>query len=377
MEKAIQFTEEQKSLIWRTKVQPKKGTADDALMFMEVCEQYGLNPLLNDIVFNRYETKSGPVVNFIVTRDAYLKVAMRDQNYVKVIGNVVKEGDHFQMNTVDGSIEHRFGTKRGNILGAWAIAEHKTRGRLPVFVDFEENWKANAASQNGRNAVWDDRPSAMILKVAEVTALRRQFPLGGVVAAEEIGLNDLPIVEMDEPSTQPQKEPVKEENKTPKKNTQKSSSETQEKKVKTEQPKKQEEEKEVKEKTQSKPVDNNPVKKEEKSEATKQVEPENEETTETELVTDEPTTEQEPNDYTALSVLDIKMAKSPASGQIVAKVAVEAEDGSRFIILTNQEEVILKLDEVETSIENPQTYLLKYITENGYNYLLDVGGKAV
>ena len=35
--------------------------------------------------------------------------------------------------------------------------------------------------------------SLLIQKVAEVAALRRQFPLGGIVAAEEMGLDQLEI----------------------------------------------------------------------------------------------------------------------------------------------------------------------------------------
>ena len=67
-------------------------------------------------------------------------------------------------------------------------AEHTRRGKLPVVVDFAEYFNANAQSKNGRSPIWDHYPVAMIQKVAEVSALRRQFPLGGIVAAEEMGL---------------------------------------------------------------------------------------------------------------------------------------------------------------------------------------------
>ena len=60
MEKVLTFTNEQKSLIWNRFVQPAKGTQEEANHFIEVCETFGLNPLLGDIVFQRYETKNGP-----------------------------------------------------------------------------------------------------------------------------------------------------------------------------------------------------------------------------------------------------------------------------------------------------------------------------
>ena len=111
MEKAFSFTEEQKSLIWRTKVSPQGGTADDAKLFVEICETYGLSPLLSDIVFQRYESKKGPVVNFIVSRDGYLKAAMRDVNFVKCVSAVIKEGDEFEMD-IEGTVTHKFGKQR-------------------------------------------------------------------------------------------------------------------------------------------------------------------------------------------------------------------------------------------------------------------------
>lgn len=95
MEKIIQFSREQKNLIWQTKVAPMGGTLEECFLFVEVCETHGLNPLVGDIVFKKYNSKNGPVVNFITTRDGYLKAAMRDKEYVKVISAVVREGDHF------------------------------------------------------------------------------------------------------------------------------------------------------------------------------------------------------------------------------------------------------------------------------------------
>lgn len=328
MEKALEFSEEQKSLIWRTKVQPKMGTADDALMFMEVCEQYGLNPLLNDIVFNRYESQNGPVVNFIVSRDGYLKAAMRDVNFVKCVSAVIKEGDEFSMD-IEGNVHHKFGKSRGKIIGAWAYAEHKIRGKLPVVVDFNEYFKANAKSQNGKSPVWDKMPSMMIQKTAEIAALRRQFPLGGIVVAEEIG------IEFNEANNNPTPVLIPEMD------------------------------------TSNSETHSTPVETISSAESTEPVETEVEGT-----AVEEHSTNVEFDEYTELSVLAIAKAKSPVSGQLVAKVAVQSEDGTRFMMLTNQEDLIMKLDEVEASTQNPEKYLFKFKFENGHHYLMDIGGKA-
>jgi phage recombination protein Bet len=336
---------------------------------MEVCEQYGLNPLLNDIVFSRYETKNGPVVNFIVTRDGYLKAAMRDKNFVKCPSAVIKEGDEFEMD-IEGNVKHKFGKKRGKIIGAWAFAEHAQRGKLPVVVDFAEYYIANAASQNGRSPIWDSMPSAMIQKVAEVAALRRQFPLGGIVAAEELGIDDL---QYDLISKQSHEEILSEG-----KNT----------KTKEEKPKskdiKQEEVETVKIETSIK-TEESKVETESSSvdiitsiESTDQVDEtfEQVDTNEDKIAKEEQPTNVEFDEYTELSVLAITTAESPVSGQIVAKVAVQSEDGTPFMMLTNNEDLIMKLDEVEANHKNPEKYLFKFKSENGYNYLLDIGGKA-
>lgn len=192
MEKVLNFTKEQKSLIWQRFVAPANGTEAEAKQFIEVCEYFGLNPLLGDIIFQKYETKLGPRVNFITTRDGLLRVASNNPDYVgPPIANVVREGDDFEFIPSEGTVKHKFGKKRGNILGAYAIMHHRRFRPVAVFVDFDEYYRANAASQNGKSPVWDAMPSAMIQKVAEVFVLRRQFPLGGLQTAEELGIDNV------------------------------------------------------------------------------------------------------------------------------------------------------------------------------------------
>ncbi|MFC2946762.1 recombinase RecT [Virgibacillus sediminis] len=106
---------------------------------------------------------------------------------------MVKEGDHFEFLPSRGTVRHQFGTKRGKILGAYAIMQHKTHHPVAVFVDFEEYFQANSGRQNSRYGnpnVWDTLPIAMIVKIVETFVLRRQFPLGGLDTQEEIGLDE-------------------------------------------------------------------------------------------------------------------------------------------------------------------------------------------
>ena len=177
----IEFTLEQKSVIWNTKLFPAKATEMEANAFFAVCEEYGLNPLLNDITFQKFETKYGPRVNYLISRDAYLKYGMRQDDFINILSCVVKEGDDFRLDPVEGVPIHSFGPKRGNILGAWCVVKTKTRGNTLVFADFKEYH----SSLSSKNPVWNSMPSAMIEKVAHSIALKRTFPLGVVFTGEE------------------------------------------------------------------------------------------------------------------------------------------------------------------------------------------------
>ncbi|MCM3790349.1 recombinase RecT [Domibacillus indicus] len=195
MEKALVFSQEQKSLIWSRFVGPNEGTQEEARHFVEVCETFGLNPLLGDIVFQKYETKQGTRTNFITTRDGLLRIAAQHPDYVGApCAAEVREGDEFEFIPSEGTVRHVFGQKRGNIIGAYAVLYHKRLRPCAVFVNFAEYFKANARSERdggkGGSSIWDAMPSTAIIKVAEVLVLKRQFPLGGLYTAEEMGLEE-------------------------------------------------------------------------------------------------------------------------------------------------------------------------------------------
>lgn len=171
------FTEPEMALLKSTIV-PSSATEDEIKLFVLLCKKYNLDPFTKEIVMVKYQTRDGFRTSFITTRDGYLKIAMQDENFDGIMSAVVREGDEFEIDASKLEVKHRFGTKRGAILGAWAIARHKKRPPVIVFVDFNE-YKQNTP-------VWNQYPSAMIQKVAEVAALRRQFNISGLVAQEEI-----------------------------------------------------------------------------------------------------------------------------------------------------------------------------------------------
>ena len=157
------------------------ATEEELALFLYMASHYGLDPLLGEIYFAKIPKRKGgkPEPTYIVSRDGYLKAAMRNPGYQGLNSFVVREGDIFEIDAEKAKVIHKFGTKRGKILGAWAIAYRKGYTPCVAFVDFKEYAKPE-------NFAWRKYPSAMIQKVAEVFVLRRQFNISGIYIKEEL-----------------------------------------------------------------------------------------------------------------------------------------------------------------------------------------------
>jgi phage recombination protein Bet len=177
-----------------------KGATDDELkMFTNIAQKYGLDPFIKEIWFiKRAKKVKGRDGNWdyprlpngeidyrdaetliMTSRDGYLKIAQRDPEFDGIIGFPVKEGDDFQIDAQNYHVTHKFGAKRGKIIGAWSKVDHKHRKPVIVYADFVEYNAPNSTT-------WKQYPSAMIQKVAEVLALKRQFGISGLVTREEM-----------------------------------------------------------------------------------------------------------------------------------------------------------------------------------------------
>lgn len=177
----------------------KGATNDELAMFMHLCQTYQLDPFLKEIWFIKrakkrkdqqgnwdYKRLSNGEIDYsdaettiMTSRDGYLKVAQQNPSYDGLQSFAIREGDIFEIDAENFKVIHKFGAKRGRLIGAWAGAYHKGRKPFFCFVDFAEY---NEAKSN----VWQKYPSAMIQKVAEVFALKRQFGISGLVTKEEL-----------------------------------------------------------------------------------------------------------------------------------------------------------------------------------------------
>jgi len=150
-----------------------KGATDSQLeMFLTLAEKYSLDPFLREIWFV-------PNVGIITGRDGYLKIAQRDPEFDGIVSAAVCEGDEFAIEPITPTVQHKFGAKRGAVIGAYAVVFHKRRRPTVCFAPMSEYKKSSS--------VWTTYQSAMICKVAEVLALKRQFGISGLVTEEEVG----------------------------------------------------------------------------------------------------------------------------------------------------------------------------------------------
>jgi hypothetical protein len=162
-----------------------KGCSDaEFALLLRTAEKLGLDPLPPAREVWCIKRSAGDPALIMTSRDGLLKVAQRDPLFDGLSAGVVREGDHFAFDAANGIVEHKFGSARGAILGAWGIAWAKGRRPVSCFVDFKE--------YNGTSPVWRGYPSAMIQKVAEVFVLRRQFGVSGIVTREEMDASEAP-----------------------------------------------------------------------------------------------------------------------------------------------------------------------------------------
>ncbi|MFB4260475.1 RecT family recombinase [Bacillus sp. FSL K6-0047] len=195
----LQFSPEKIEVIRRTVA---KGATDDELeMFMHLAQRYQLDPFSKEIWFikrpKKFKDTNGnwdykrlengeidytgvdPII--MTSRDGYLKLAQSDPDFEELNSLEIRQKDNFSFNPMTKEINHEIGSERGPITGAWAICKRKNREPAIVVVDFNEYKKAA-----GNNPVWDNYPSRMITKVAEVIVLKRQFNISGLVTEEEM-----------------------------------------------------------------------------------------------------------------------------------------------------------------------------------------------
>lgn len=147
-----------------------KGATDDELaLFLYIAQKYDLDPLVREIWFIKPKPKPDRNDNppsIFTGRDGFLKIAHRSGVF-------------------DGMESYTIDDQHGNPIKAICKVYRKDMSRPFVAeAKFNEYYNPN-------NPSWRYK-SAMIIKVAEVAALRRAFNISGLVAQEEIDTTSTP-----------------------------------------------------------------------------------------------------------------------------------------------------------------------------------------
>ena len=134
-----------------------RGATDAQLrVFMEVCRATGLNPFIKGEIW--YVAEKGIIM---AGRDGYLRIA----------------NEHPAFDGMETRVER---DERGVPIKAVCTVWRKDRNHPTVSEAYYSEYKK-------ASPVWQQYPSAMISKVAEMLALKRSFAINGVVTEEEIG----------------------------------------------------------------------------------------------------------------------------------------------------------------------------------------------
>jgi len=133
-------------------------------MFLRLCKSTGLNPFLKEVWAIKFDERSPAQI--FVARDGYRRICMSNQGYKGHFFDVVYSGDDFDYDITTGQVKHHRNFKqRGNLVGAYCVV--MMEGSLVPYYAF-----ANIEEYDKKNAIWKEKPSTMIKKVAECQAIR-------------------------------------------------------------------------------------------------------------------------------------------------------------------------------------------------------------
>lgn len=179
--RGFRFTERQVEAMKATVA--KGATQAEFEMFIYLATMYRLDPFLKEIFFI-----PGNMKTILTSRDGYLKIAQSHKDFQGIRSMAVRAGDEFEIDFENDSVKHKFGTsKRGEIIGAWAVVYRKGMKPAIAFAEFSE--------YQGSTGPWKKYPSAMICKCAEAFALKRQFGISGLVTQEEMDVEAPEIID--------------------------------------------------------------------------------------------------------------------------------------------------------------------------------------
>lgn len=158
-------------------------TEEECWGLIGLAQSRGLNPIVKDVYFLRYQ--GNPQI--VVSRDYYEKRAAKNPNFSG------KENGIVVLNK-KGEIEYRQGTimlKDEELLGGWCKVYMRNL-TYPVFTSVQFDEAVRLKADGKPMATWASMPKTMVEKVAVVRALKQAMTedFGGTYSAVELGFDD-------------------------------------------------------------------------------------------------------------------------------------------------------------------------------------------
>lgn len=177
-----------------------KGASDAELdLFLELCARYALDPFAGQVYCARMTGNDGEGGQMVtmVGRDGMLVIARRNPDFRGIDGDVVYANDTFKVKRQQNGerkITHEYSAgERGEILGAWAIAEREGMKDTYYFARIEDYKPTHSKVHK---TPWGRQTHVMILKCAQSTVLRFAYSITGLVGAEEAAALKAPMVDL-------------------------------------------------------------------------------------------------------------------------------------------------------------------------------------
>jgi len=190
MSNELELTDNEKRVI-KNQFFPQTATTEEIRFCMAIANQFGLNPLLNQIFFVPRKSKVNgqwiEKVSPLVGRDGFLTIAHKSGKFAGIeTTTTIKKVPVFSNGEWN---EER------DLVGICKVYRTDTERPFIVEVSFKEY--AQKTFQGDLTKFWKEKPITQIKKVAESQCLRKAFNVSGIYAEEE--LNDInPVIKSEE-----------------------------------------------------------------------------------------------------------------------------------------------------------------------------------
>ena len=175
----LELTDNEKKVI-KDNFFPQNASVEDMRFCMSIANQFGLNPLLNQIYFVGRKSKVGnnwiEKVSPMVGRDGFLTLAHKSGKFAGIeTTTTIKKTPRYDGKTW---------TEERDLVAICKV--YRTDSERPFVVEVAFNEYAGKTREGDLTKFWKEKGVTMLMKVAESQCLRKAFNVSGIYAEEEL-----------------------------------------------------------------------------------------------------------------------------------------------------------------------------------------------